>query len=143
MQDIRSSFRDEEHPQSWLRSPVSVCAPSLAPTRKEHRIPLSGCTPFYHISKKCRHYSLFRRSLSPFFAPLQLLRSASSAPALMSRSTPGRSCARSRQSSSSFSGDASLLGGTLNSSRSSAVISILLFLIPSDIKRHYLTGSQA
>ena len=58
-------------------------------------------------------HSVFRRSLSPFSASLPLLRSVSSAPALMSRFSSGRSCARSRQSSSPSSGDASLLGGTL------------------------------
>ena len=57
------------------------------------------------------HFS-FRRSLSPFSASLPLLRSASSAPALMSRSSSGRFCARYRQSSSPSSRDASLLDGT-------------------------------
>ena len=48
-----------------------------------------------------------RRSFSPFVASLPLLYSASSAPALMSRSS-SRSCARSRHSTLSFSsGDAS------------------------------------
>ena len=67
---------------------------------------------FYHISKE-RHTHVPRRSLSFFLASLPLLYSASSAPALMSRSS-GRPCARSRYSSCPPSGDSSLLGGTLN-----------------------------
>ena len=92
----------------------------------------------HHDSKKCRQYSLCRRSLLPFSASLRLLCSASSAPVLgasflrsllrpiqslssrrvapapglVTLFSSGRSCTRSSQSSSSFSGDASLIGGT-------------------------------
>ena len=79
---------------------------------------------FHQVSKKCRYfYLLSRRSLSPFFGVASLsvpgvLSAGLSprvalAPGSVTLFSSGRSCARSSQSSSSFSGDASLLGGTL------------------------------
>ena len=71
-----------------------------------------------------------RRSLSPSLVSLSLLYSASSAPALGSRSS-GRSCARSRHSFCPPSGDAS----------PSAILLILGPTSTSYIKKHYLAGS--
>ena len=76
----------------------------------------------YHVSEKCRHFNLaVRRSLSPS-ASLPLLYPAFSAPVSMFRSSSGRSCARSRQSSSSLGGDASLFGGNIKSSLQGGVL---------------------
>ena len=72
------------------------------------------CIPlFHHISEERIFTYLRRTSPSPFLASLPLLYSASSAPALTSRSS-GPSCARSSHSSCPPSGDSSLLGDILN-----------------------------
>ena len=92
---------DGELQQSHLPLPKPIYVFDLVLTHGVRRIFRPPNTPF--LSHQLGRTSFFfkyvlRRSLSPFLASLLLLYSASSAPALMSRSS-GRSCAPSRHSS--------------------------------------------
>ena len=128
---------DGELQLSHLPLPTSVYVFDLVLTHGVRRIFRPPIPHFHHTSRE-RHFFTHvpRRNLSPFLVSLPFLYSAPSAPALVSCSS-GRSCARSRHSTLSFSsGDASLFAvplilrptfcGTPNSSY---------------IKRHCLAGS--
>ena len=102
----------DELQQSQLLSSAFISAFCLSPIRRVQRVFLPLHIPlFYHLSKE-RHIHFSRRSLSLFLGSLPLLYSASSAPALLSRSS-AHPCARSRHSTCPPSGDSLLLGGTL------------------------------